>query len=267
MELRSITIKNIKGGELKGNYENIRHIKSLPCLSVVQPVHGYYEIGLDERAPVAVEEGGAFVAPANAIQTITHHNGTDGNMKAQWVLMNITVNDFFDFQDFFNIPLLISTKHKETMFELIFTIRNNPSVCQKYAAAYQLTDMLIERSSVNQSVFANPVIPRLKRYIDEHYSERITKESLSNIAFCSVPNLYRIFQKYFHLSPHHYINKVRLENATILLENSTHSIAEIAKLVGFDDPVYFSKLFKEKFHLSPQKYRESSLYVNTEKNL
>ena len=264
MELKSIVIKDISGGCLNGNCENIRHIKSLPCLSVVQPICGYYEIGLDQNTPVVAEEGGAFVAPAGVMQNITHHNGTCGNMEAQWVFMNIIVNDFFDFQDFFDLPLLISKEHREALSALIFVIRNDPDICKKYVAAYQLTDLLIAHSSVKKKVSDNVAI-MLKRYIDAHYNEKITKEDLANVAFCSVPNLYHIFQKNFGISPHNYVNKIRLEKASVLLENSGSSVAEISAMVGFDDPIYFSKLFKENYRLSPKKYRESSLYTNTEK--
>ena len=218
MEIKSIDIKNIRGGCLKGNHENIQHIKSLPCLSVVQSVCGYYEIGLDGETPDVTEEGGAFVAPAGAMQNITHHNGAGGIMEAQWVCMKIIVNDMFDLEDMFDIPLLISAKYQEKLFKLIFTIRNDPSMCQKYAAAYELTDILLAHSSIKNTIFDNQAI-LLKRHINEHYNEKITKEDLANIAFCSVPNLYRIFQRDFHLSPHNYINKIRLEkkNNMVLL--------------------------------------------------
>ena len=265
MKIKSIDIKNIMGGSLKGNYENVRHIKSLPCLSVVQSICGYYEIGLDGETPCAIKEGEAFVAPAGTMQNITHRNGAEGYMEAQWVFMKIIVNDLFNFEDFFDIPLLISAKYQESLFDAIFTIRNNPNMCKKYAAAYELTDILIANSSITNTFFDKQVI-LLKKYIDEHYSEKITKEDLANIAFCSVSNLYRIFQNSFHLSPHNYINKIRLEKACVLLENSNHSITEISALIGFDDPVYFSKLFKEYHQLSPKKYREISPFANAEKH-
>ena len=72
MKIKTIEIRNIVGGNLKGNTENLRHIKSLPCLSVVQSVHGHYEISLNGGKPCATEEGGAFVAPAGTSQNILH---------------------------------------------------------------------------------------------------------------------------------------------------------------------------------------------------
>lgn len=255
MEIKSIDIKNIVSGSQKGDHENIQHIKSLPYLSVVQSVCGYYEIGLDGETPCATEEGGGFVAPAGAMQNITHHNGAGGYMESQWVFMKVVVNDLFDLQDFFDIPFLIPAKYREKLFGLISTIRNSPNICQKYIAAYHLTDILIAHSSIKNTVFNNTII-LLKKYIDEHYSEKITIEDLANVALCSIQNVYRIFQKNFDLSPHNYINRIRLEKASVLLENSDHSVAEISETAGFDDPAYFSKLFKKRYRLSPKKYRE-----------
>ena len=170
--------------------------------------------------------------------------------------MNITVNNLFAFEDVFNIPTLISAEYKNELNNLISTVKNSLNICEKYAAAYKITDILISISTLKETPFDNSVA-LLKKYIDENYSKNITTENLAEIAICYVANLYRIFQKYFQLSPHNYVNKIRLEKAAVLLEHSSHSVTEISKKVGFDDSVYFSKLFKEKYHCSPKNYRNS----------
>ena len=86
-----------------------------------------------------------------------------------------------------------------------------------------------------------------------------TKEKLAEVALCSVPNLYRIFNKNFGMSPHNYVNKVRLEKAALLLEYEKMSIAQTAQAVGIEDEAYFSKLFKSYYELSPNSYRFSLL--------
>ena len=95
MKIKSIEIKNISSGGFSGECENLRHYKVLPLLSVVQSVQGYYEIGLGEEKLCKTQEGGAFVAPAGISQQIIHHNGTKGCFEAQWIFMNITVNNLF----------------------------------------------------------------------------------------------------------------------------------------------------------------------------
>ncbi len=236
----------------------------MPLLSVVQSVYGYYEIGLGEEKLCKTEEGGAFIAPAGISQQIIHHNGTKGYFEAQWIFMNITVNNLFAFEDVFNIPTLISAEYKNELYNLISTVKNSSNICEKYAAAYKITDVLISLSTLKEVAFDNSVA-FLKKYIDENYSKNITTENLADIAICSVASLYRIFQKHFQLSPHNYINKIRVEKAAVLLEHSNHSVTEISKNVGFDDPVYFSKLFKEKYQCFPKNYR-NSLYSTQELN-
>lgn len=255
MKIKSIDIKILWAGGLKDNLENVTHTKSLPYLSVVQPIHGRYEIALNGATPLLTEEGGAFVTPSGAMQSITHHNGSNGYIEAHWVFMQIIINEFFELEDLFQLPSLLSADYRDKLLSLIDTIKRDSNLCRKYAAAYQLTDILIANSIPKNTNHRNSVI-LLKRYISEHYNEVITNDDLARVAFCSTPNLYRIFQKSFGLSPHNYINKVRLEKALFLLESSNYSISEISAAVGFDDPIYFSKLFKKSYRLSLKKYRD-----------
>ena len=55
-----------------------------------------------------------------------------------------------------------------------------------------------------------------------------------------------------------YIISLRFANATNLLENTDYNIKEIAKTVGYDDPYYFSRLFKKCTELSPVGYRKKA---------
>ncbi len=254
MKIKSLVIKNLLAEGFKMDREQLRHIKSLPCLSVVQSLHGYYEIGIGENAPCLTEEGGAFVASAGVRQDILHHNGADGYMEAQWVFMNVVVNDLFAFEEIYELPLLIDASCGELLSTCIHTIRYSQNPCKRYEAAYRLLDLLISRSTLRQTAFDDAEI-RLKRYIDKHYGQPITKEELAKVAFCSVPHLYRLFQKYFHLSPSGYINKIRLEKASVLLECCDRSVAEIAQAVGLSDAVYFSRLFRGQYGVSPRAYR------------
>ncbi|MFN2364622.1 MAG: helix-turn-helix domain-containing protein, partial [Halarsenatibacteraceae bacterium] len=56
-----------------------------------------------------------------------------------------------------------------------------------------------------------------------------------------------------------YLSQYRLNRASqLLLENRKKNISEIAYQVGFNDPNYFARAFKEKFEVSPSKYRNSN---------
>lgn len=53
-------------------------------------------------------------------------------------------------------------------------------------------------------------------------------------------------------------------NAQSLLENTEYNIGEIAEIVGYDNPLYFSRVFKKEYGVSPAQYRKN-LEESTEK--
>ncbi len=54
----------------------------------------------------------------------------------------------------------------------------------------------------------------------------------------------------------HYILMNRINNATSLLETTDYNIAEISTIVGYENPMYFSRLFKKQKGVSPTDYRK-----------
>ena len=55
--------------------------------------------------------------------------------------------------------------------------------------------------------------------------------------------------------PMRYITDLRLNEARMLLESTVYPIAEIADMVGYDNPLYFSRLFRSRFGQPPSRYR------------
>lgn len=61
----------------------------------------------------------------------------------------------------------------------------------------------------------------------------------------SYPHLCRVFNSTYGISPIEYINALRIERAKLLLRDTKLTITDIAKKVGFDNPAYFSRIFKK----------------------
>ena len=57
-------------------------------------------------------------------------------------------------------------------------------------------------------------------------------------------------------TPLEILSEFRLNKAKNMLEKSEESVSEVAYKVGFNDPLYFSKKFKEAFGVSPSKFSE-----------
>jgi len=52
-----------------------------------------------------------------------------------------------------------------------------------------------------------------------------------------------------------YILSLRMANAQSLLETTEYNISEVAAAVGYDNPLYFSRLFRKHTGMSPSEYR------------
>lgn len=91
-------------------------------------------------------------------------------------------------------------------------------------------------------------------YIINHYEEPITVEGLAAYASVSHSSLYRRFVKRFQMSPKRFMLEYRVERACALLATTNCSVQEISTSVGFEDPFYFSRAFKEVKGVSPRQY-------------
>ena len=64
------------------------------------------------------------------------------------------------------------------------------------------------------------------------------------------------FKKITQVTPAQYIVSLRISNAMNLLDNTDYSVAKIAMSVGYDNALYFSRLFKRHVGCSPRDYRK-----------
>lgn len=99
------------------------------------------------------------------------------------------------------------------------------------------------------------VVDEIENHIINHYSDCDYKldDYLGSLPF-SCDYLRKLFQKEFGVTPHQYLNNKRLQIAAETLMNSSDTVADIAVMCGFRDPLYFSRMFKKKYGVSPSHY-------------
>ena len=107
------------------------------------------------------------------------------------------------------------------------------------------------------SGFIQDEIDRARLFFDEHYNEEISIEQYAVSRNMSTSWFNRSFRSAVGTSPMQYILDVRIRNAQTLLETTDYSVTSIAALVGYENPMYFSRLFRKAKGLSPSKYRKT----------
>lgn len=107
-------------------------------------------------------------------------------------------------------------------------------------------------------------VKKLLDWLEEHYTEANIKiEDMMEDSTLSRTSFYNKVKSLTGLSPKELISDFRLKKAIMYLENSGITISEIAYKIGFNDPVYFTRTFKQKMKITPTKYREEARKKNS----
>lgn len=151
-------------------------------------------------------------------------------------------NSYKSLLPYFSKPELLPDSIFESKFkELLFNILINPD--NKKILAY-----------INQIV-GNYSIP-IWEIMESNYYYDLKISEFAEISNRSTSTFRREFEKHYQTSPGKWLTAKRLEKATMLLKTSDKTISEITFDCGFKNVSHFSRIFKEKFKLSPTEFRE-----------
>ena len=189
---------------------------------------------------------------------VSHSNrSTTGFTNIHINLIDTTLN--------YKEPVVISCVSNEYLrqaFEAAFYYYSNngagrtsvlPVYGQLIAATIQMLTSDIVYSEVVQQIINNI----LKNYPDADYDLNAYLQSLP----FSFEYLKKLFKNEIGMTPRQYLTDKRLENAAnnLALSGCGSSISQIARQCGFQEPLYFSRLFKKKYGVSPKNYTPDKL--------
>ena len=98
---------------------------------------------------------------------------------------------------------------------------------------------------------------KIVQYIQKNYRRKIELQDIAEHLHMTKSYLRRFFKKETGDTIVNYINRVRINNSKLLLADTKVPLAEVALLCGFEDQIYFTKVFRRFVGVTPLKYRES----------
>lgn len=121
-------------------------------------------------------------------------------------------------------------------------------------------------SSLQQVISGAPLLPhynsmlvkRAVAYLQHNYTNSLSLQKIAEVIGVSKNYLVKNFHQEIGISPWEYLNRYRIKEARRLLGVTDLTITEIAAQVGFDDPAYFSRVFKVQTGQSPKEYRSQA---------
>ncbi|MCI8836149.1 MAG: AraC family transcriptional regulator [Ruminococcus sp.] len=123
--------------------------------------------------------------------------------------------------------------------------------------------ILIHRQLSRQHTRKNEYLERemdlAAQYFNDHYNLNLCIEDYAASRGMSVSWFIRNFKEYTGTTPMQYIVSIRITNAQMLLETTSYSITEIGNIVGYENPLYFSRIFRKQKGFSPSAYKKQIL--------
>ncbi|SFK78271.1 two-component system, response regulator YesN [Paenibacillus sp. 1_12] len=95
----------------------------------------------------------------------------------------------------------------------------------------------------------------VKEYIEQHFNENITLESMAAMLYMNPYYFSSFFKKHTRVNFKHYVTEIRMKHAVKLLLHTDLLVYEIAEKVGYNNARHFSDMFKKQFGKLPQEYK------------
>ncbi len=92
-------------------------------------------------------------------------------------------------------------------------------------------------------------------YMQDHLNQALRVATLASLVNVSPSHFFALFKRHTGLAPMEYFTRLRMECARQLLESATSSVKEVAAILGYEDPFYFSRVFKSATGICPSAYR------------
>lgn len=151
-----------------------------------------------------------------------------------------------------------------TLFEMIPNLQEEHNDLHAEILGYQIKSLLLilnklfgesENKEETEQQSDMPLAVLIKEYIDHHFTEDLSLDSLSKRFNISSFYLSHMYKKQFNYSPVQYILRKRMSLAQTLLITTNLSIGEVAHKAGYKNPSHFHLLFTKNVGISPRKYR------------
>ena len=190
-----------------------------------------------------------------------------GEDKPEVYWVHFTGSDVKNILRSYNIPMDdpifysgASSTYSYLFKEMIHELQNCKTGYEDLLTMYlRQIFLLVQRTRQEErptvSTYIQEEMEFARRYFNEHYNEPISIQEYAESRNMSVSYFQRNFKQIVKHTPMQYLLTIRVNNAASLLETTDYSMAEIAAIVGYEDPLYFSRLFRKIKGVSPRDYR------------
>ena len=268
---------------------NIHYFEFTDQYKTHSDAHDFCELIYIDKGALRIESEG-FSGELSDGHMLIHRAGemhslscTDG--LAPGVIIIGFSCDCLELSSFSQVPTALSAKEKRLLSEILkdgmsvymppYDMPNTADMKKRESYPFgadqllknHLEELLIalirrkkeEGSFLDVSDSGNTAVAHITQYINEHFTERITLDSLCFLFATNKTTVCREFKREHGKSVLEYVSALKIKEAKRLLRLQKYSATEVAERVGYNSLHYFSRAFKAETGLSPKKYIETVL--------
>ena len=254
MEIKQISIDYCaKSGIIADDCQTYMHTKALPFMSVIRVMKGEGLFSVGDGEAIKVSCGDFALAPAKSIHTLKLC-GDDG-VAFSYVYMSARINVEYSFGSVYDCPIVINASDDRGLSLAFDKLFASDDLFKDYGCYYDILRAIFSLSRVRDERAELP-LERSVDYVEQHYNEKMSVSDLAEQVNLSLSRFYAVFNEVYGASPVSYINNFRLALAAEKLFESERSISDVSSEVGIFDPIYFNKMFRRSYGVSPSTYRK-----------
>ena len=240
--------------------------RQLPDGLIERPQGGSWKLEVEGHPEVTVHSGEVLVIPRGVRHRMTML-GTRV-MHTAWMMVGYDGLAGTDLLAAARIPLVLPRSTGSRLATLMTEARRLAAATQHGdlaalagldVAGFRVFEILLQSTEVRTLAPTDPDLDRLLpvlRHVEANLDKPLSASDLARQACLSPSRFYAVFKRVFGITPMAYVQDVRLRLAQRLLIATTRPVGEIAMMVGFASPYYFSRTFHRYCRTTPTSFRE-----------
>ena len=155
-------------------------------------------------------------------------------------------------------PLLTEIHH---LADLTMMWDNAPSVRMQLLLRARMLSVLAQLSNAPNDTLPAPGVQMMDeatRWLSSHYREHVNIDELIRYIGYGRSRFFALFRQNTGLSPNEWLIRYRINKAKELLSDGKQPIAKVASSCGFNDAIFFARIFRNRLGISPSDYRRQS---------
>ena len=161
----------------------------------------------------------------------------------------------------------INSRHAQsriiTLFDLLFQVLERNYTLGNFIYISQVLMLILSeiyfREKADEASEQNRHVTAAVRYMYKHLHENLKLQDIADELKLSKSYINAAFKKYTGRAPVDFFINLKMQEACKLLKSTNLYIVDIGQRLGYNDPYYFSRIFKKMVGVSPKEYREKEL--------